>query len=128
MTERDYCEEALLLSGVHPEKCMKCGKCSGACPSYDEMEYHPHQFVDMVAKGKIKKLMESESLYHCLSCFVCVERCPRNVMPANLVEAVRTLRERSIGNDRLKPDDVAALLDEETPGQLLMAAFRKYSK
>ena len=27
---------------------MKCGKCSATCPAYDEMEYHPHQFVSMV--------------------------------------------------------------------------------
>ena len=36
------------ISGVNPRKCMKCGKCTASCPAYDEMEYHPHQFVDMV--------------------------------------------------------------------------------
>ena len=61
----------------YPLKCMRCGKCSGTCPSYDEMEYHPHQFVYMVEKGEIEKLMASKSLYKCLSCFACVERCPR---------------------------------------------------
>ena len=25
----------LEISGVNPRKCMKCGKCSGACPAYD---------------------------------------------------------------------------------------------
>ena len=33
------------ISGVNPRKCMKCGKCTAACPAYDEMDYHPHQFV-----------------------------------------------------------------------------------
>lgn len=28
------------IAGVNPRKCMKCGKCSGACPAYDEMDYH----------------------------------------------------------------------------------------
>lgn len=128
MNEQDLSREAVIIGGVHPERCMKCGKCSGACPSYNEMEYHPHQFVDMVSKGQIKKLMESESIYKCLSCFVCVERCPRNVFPANIVEAVRTLRERQQGQDRLTPDMIADIIDEDTPQQLLMAAFRKYSK
>ena len=31
---------------------MSCGKCSATCPAYDEMEYHPHQFVDMVENGQ----------------------------------------------------------------------------
>ena len=33
-----------ITSGVNVRKCMRCGKCSATCPSYDEMEYHPHQF------------------------------------------------------------------------------------
>ena len=69
-------EEILRMSGVHPEKCMRCGKCSGTCPAYSEMEYHPHQFVSMVDNGEIEPLLNSESLYKCLSCFACIERCP----------------------------------------------------
>ncbi|MDE6102196.1 MAG: 4Fe-4S dicluster domain-containing protein, partial [Ruminococcus sp.] len=82
-------EQVLRSSGVNVLKCMRCGKCSGTCPSYDEMEYHPHQFVYMVEKGDIETLMKSESIYKCLTCFACVERCPRSVEPAKVVEAVR---------------------------------------
>ncbi len=128
MTEYDLSLEAIRMSGVYPERCMKCGKCSGACPSYGEMEYHPHQFVDMISKGRIKELMESDSIYKCLSCFVCVERCPRNVFPANIVEAVRTLSERRQGADRISPDTLTEFIDGDTPQQLLMAVMRKYSK
>ena len=63
----DYKELVLTASGVNPLKCMRCGKCSGTCPSYDAMEYHPHQFVYMVEKGDIEKLMASKSIYTCLS-------------------------------------------------------------
>ena len=44
-------EQILRTSGVNVLKCMRCGKCSATCPSYDEMEYHPHQFVTMVQKA-----------------------------------------------------------------------------
>ena len=46
-------EQILRMSGVNPKKCMRCGKCSATCPAYDEMEYHPHQFVYMVESGDI---------------------------------------------------------------------------
>ena len=59
----DKKEEILRISGVNVRKCMRCGKCSGTCPSYDEMEYHPHQFVYMVESGDIEPLLKSESLY-----------------------------------------------------------------
>ncbi len=121
-------EQILRISGVNPLKCMRCGKCSATCPSYDEMEYHPHQFVYMVETGDIEPLLKSESLYKCLSCFACVDRCPRGVEPAKLIEAVRLCVIREKGGARLSPDDIPALLDDDIPGQALMSALRKYSK
>ena len=121
-------EELRRMSGVNPSKCMRCGKCSATCPAYDEMEYHPHQFVNMIESGDIEPLLDSDSLYKCLSCFACVDRCPRGVEPAKLIEAVRLSVIRKQGANHLKADDVPAMLDEETPQQLLMSAFRKYSK
>ena len=121
-------EELIRQSGVNPKKCMKCGKCSATCPAYDEMEYHPHQFVSMVESGDIEPLLNSESLYKCLSCFACIDRCPRGVEPAKLVEAVRLAAIRKQGENRMTANDVPALLDEDIPQQLLVSAFRKYSK
>lgn len=121
-------EQILLTSGVNVLKCMRCGKCSATCPSYDEMEYHPHQFVYMVEKGDIETLLKSESLYKCLSCFACVERCPRGVEPANVIEAVRLMQIRKQGENHLKADSVPDMLDEDLPQQAIVSAFRKYSK
>ena len=121
-------EQILRMSGAAVQKCMRCGKCSGTCPSYAEMEYHPHEFVYMVEKGDVEKLLKSESIYKCLTCFACVERCPRGVEPAKVIEAVRLEAIREQGKNHLKPDQIPELLDEETPGQLLMMALRKYAK
>ena len=121
-------EEILRISGVNTSKCMKCGKCSATCPAYNEMEYHPHQFVGMVETGDIEPLLNSESLYKCLSCFACVERCPRGVEPATLVEAVRLVATRRQGANHMKPDDLPAKLDEDLPQQAIVSAFRKYTK
>ena len=123
-------DDIISSSGVNPLKCMRCGKCSGTCPAYDEMEYHPHQFVYMVETGNIEPLMKSESLYKCLTCFACVDRCPRNVEPAKLVEAVRLAVIRQQGCNHLKPEQITKMigLDKELPHQAIVSAFRKYSK
>ena len=121
-------EQILRSSGSNVLKCMRCGKCSATCPSYDEMEYHPHQFVYMVEKGDIEKLMSSESLYKCLTCFACVDRCPRGVEPAKVVEAVRLAAVRRQGNNHLVPTDIPGMLDEDLPQQAIVTAFRKYTK
>ena len=121
-------EELLRISGVNPKKCMRCGKCSATCPAYDEMEFHPHQFVAMVEDGDIEPLLNSQSLYKCLTCFACVERCPRGVEPAKLVEAVRLVAIRRQGANHMKADDVPAKLTEDLPQQAIVSAFRKYAK
>ena len=130
MTEaqKDLKEQVLRMSGVDPGKCMTCGKCSGTCPAYDEMEYHPHQFVSMVKKGNIEPLMRSESLWQCLSCFACMERCPRGVEPAKLIEAVRLLVIREKGNNHLNAQEIPGKLDENIPQQAITSALRKYQK
>ena len=123
-------EQILRISGVNPLRCMRCGKCSATCASYEEMEYHPHQFVYMVETGDIEPLLNSESLYKCLSCFACVERCPRGVEPAKLVEAIRLIKIRQKDANRMTADDVppAAEADADLPQQAVVSAFRKYTK
>ena len=68
MNNQNMIETVTRISGVNPRKCMRCGKCSASCPAYDEMEYHPHQFVSMVENGRIEELLSSKGIYTCLSC------------------------------------------------------------
>ena len=41
-TEKKQAELIKEISGVNPLKCMKCGKCSASCPSFNEMDIKPH--------------------------------------------------------------------------------------
>ena len=124
----DMTETVKRISGVNPRKCMKCGKCSGACPAYDEMDYHPHQFVDMVENGRVEELMNARGIYMCLSCFACLERCPRGVEPAKLIEAVRLAVIRQQNKNHLKVEQIPPIVDEDLPQQAITSALRKYRK
>ena len=121
-------EQIKQISGVNPLKCMKCGKCSASCPSFNEMDIKPHQFVTYVINDDVEALAESKSAWKCLSCFACIERCPRNVKPGKLIDAARQIVLRQRGQEYLSPDEIPELLDDETPQQLLMSAFRKYRR
>ena len=121
-------EEIKQISGVNPLKCMKCGKCSASCPSFNEMDIKPHQFVTYVINDDVQALANSVSAWKCLSCFACIERCPRNVQPGKLIDAARQVLIRQRGQEGLSPNEIPALLDDETPQQLLMSAFRKYRR
>ena len=128
MTKTERIENLNRLSGTDVRKCMKCGKCSGRCPAFKEMDIKPHQFVTMLGQGKLEKLLESEAIWSCLSCMACVERCPRGVAPANVVEAVRDTVVRAQGANGIKAEDIPPIVDEFIPQQLLVSAYRKYNK
>lgn len=128
MKQQDMVQEVRRITGINPRKCMRCGKCSAACPAYGEMEYHPHQFVAMMERGAVEELMASRAIWNCLSCMACLERCPRSVEPARLVEAARLLVIRQAGKNHLLPDQIPARLDGEIPQQALVSALRKYGK
>ena len=88
------------ISGVNPLKCMKCGKCSATCPAFNEMDIKPHQFVTYV----------------------------QNVKPGKLIDAARQLVVREREQNYLTADEIPELLDEDTPQQLLVSAFRRYRR
>lgn len=127
-TVSSQAEKIKEISGVNPLKCMKCGKCSASCPAFDEMDIKPHQFVSYVQNENIEALVQSKSLWKCLSCFACVERCPRDVKPGKLIDAARQRVIRQRGQNYLTADEIPELLDEELPQQLLVSAFRRYRR
>ncbi len=128
MDKREILENVVRICGTDVKKCMKCGKCSGRCPAFDQMDIKPHQFVTYLASGQIDKLLDSKAIWYCLSCMACVERCPRGVAPQGVVEAIRTTVTRAQGANGLKAEDIPPIIDEQIPQQLLVSAYRKYNK
>ena len=96
--------------------------------AFDEMDIKPHQFVSYVISENIDALVQSKSLWKCLSCFACVERCPRDVQPGRIIDAARQLVVRQRGQAYLSADEIPELLDPELPQQLLVSAFRRYRR
>jgi heterodisulfide reductase subunit C len=121
-------QEVNFIGDVDVNRCMRCGKCSASCPAFKDMDLHPQKVVAMVADGDVDGLMEANALWRCLSCFMCVERCPRDVKPCNVIEAVKLIRIRQKGMNHMPQDDVPEMLDEELPQQAIVAAMRKYAK
>ncbi len=128
MDKLDLINHLKEISNTDVVKCMKCGKCSGRCPAFNDMDIKPHQFVSYLVSGNVEKLMESKAIWNCLTCMACVERCPRAVAPANVIEAVRTTITREQGKNGIKAEDIPPIIDENVPQQLLVSAYRKYNK
>jgi len=90
------------------------------------MDLRPHQFASFLVDKDVESMINSSSLWKCLSCFCCVERCPRDVKPAQLIEAARQMVIRAQGDDFIAPEQIPEMLADEMPQQLLVSVFRKY--
>jgi heterodisulfide reductase subunit C len=77
--------------GEHVLACIQCGTCSGSCPMAVNMEYPPRKIIAMVRAGMRDEVLSSNSMWFCLSCYLCTVRCPRGVKPTELAHALESL-------------------------------------
>ena len=84
-------EVAATPGGENIHACIQCGVCSGTCPAAGEMEYPPRKIIALIRAGMRNEVLSSNSMWHCLSCYLCTVRCPRDVKPTELAHALESL-------------------------------------
>jgi heterodisulfide reductase subunit C len=70
-------------------QCYQCGKCSVGCPTAPEMDLLPHQLVRLAVLGQTQRIVESKSIWLCLSCHTCGARCPNGIDVPGLLDPIR---------------------------------------
>jgi heterodisulfide reductase subunit C len=100
--------------GVAIASCLQCGTCSGGCTNIDLMDMSPRTLVLMVQRGEWEKVLKSNALWLCTSCYTCTARCPRGVRPSDVIEAVKAIAIRQgIKNDSTRFNQIFVELVEK---------------
>ncbi len=84
-------EVSAIPGGEHVNLCIQCGTCTASCPSATRWEYTPAEVIAMIRAGMRDEILSSSSVWHCLSCYFCTVRCPRDVKPTDLFHALEGL-------------------------------------
>ncbi|MGD8997452.1 MAG: (Fe-S)-binding protein [Anaerolineae bacterium] len=92
--------------------CIQCGKCTGGCPVARKTTLNIRTLIYHMLVDSDIDVRSHEELWDCTACFTCVERCPKDVEPAELVIA---LRGELVESGRVP----------ETLGAALMGIFRQ---
>ncbi|MCX6223267.1 MAG: 4Fe-4S dicluster domain-containing protein [Bacteroidia bacterium] len=90
-------------TGVIINKCYQCGKCSAGCPVAGEMDYSPSLVMRMLQTGdpaQLDKLLKSMSIWLCVSCEMCLTRCPMEIDIPTLMDYLRQVSVKAKKNHR----------------------------
>jgi heterodisulfide reductase subunit C len=73
-------------------RCFQCGTCTSDCPIARFSDtYRPRQIIRMTQLGLRDRVLKSDTLWLCASCFTCTDRCPQDVEVANVIRVLRNL-------------------------------------
>ena len=110
--QRSFKERVEELSGENLDLCFQCGACSGGCPMTQEMDLLPSKVIRMAQLG-LEEVLESTTIWTCMTCFSCEVRCPRGIDVANVMEALRQLvlrrKYNRVSLDELSPEELRTL-------------------
>lgn len=89
---RSFLEEIYAFPGAEAlRRCIQCGTCAGTCPNTNYMEHTPRQIVAMVRAGMKEQVLRSNSMWFCVSCYLCSLRCPRGVPLTDIMYSLKNL-------------------------------------
>lgn len=73
------------------ESCMQCGVCSGSCTMAHAMPESPRRLMAHLLAGDRDRVLSSESIWYCTSCYTCAVRCPQGINVTDVMMALRSL-------------------------------------
>ncbi|NIS70362.1 MAG: heterodisulfide reductase [Proteobacteria bacterium] len=76
-------------SGENFLTCYQCQKCSAGCPVAYAMDILPNQVIRMVQFGLKEKVLSSNTIWICASCYTCSVRCPNDIDIAKIMDVLR---------------------------------------
>ena len=90
-SNKDFSAEVKKLSGTISHMCYQCGTCTGSCPSAPRSSYRIRVFMRRAILGLEEEALSDPDLWLCTTCYSCSDRCPRDILPTDVIMAMRNL-------------------------------------
>lgn len=78
-------------SGTVAHICYQCGTCTGSCPSAPRSTYRIRNFMRRTNLGLKTVSLNDPDLWLCTTCYTCSDRCPRDLIPTDVIMAMRNM-------------------------------------
>lgn len=87
-------------TGQDALSCYQCGKCSAGCPIIKYMDLGPQRVLRAIQMGQKDLLLNSSTIWLCVTCQTCNTRCPRKIDIPRLMDSLRFLARQ----EKVKPN------------------------
>ncbi len=89
--DMDFSDAVERAGGDKIYRCIQCGTCTASCPSGRRTAFRTRQLIRRALLGFRENVLSDKDLWLCTTCFTCLERCPREVDPTDVILAMRNL-------------------------------------
>jgi len=77
--------------GEKIKECIQCGTCSASCPTSYAMDYTPREIIAAFRAGLLEKVLKSNTIWLCSSCYSCTVRCPSGIKLTDIMYELKRL-------------------------------------
>jgi len=102
-TSEKLAREVQELTGTDIRTCYQCGKCSAGCPVATHSDMGPRQIMHSVQIGEREQVLRCSGIWLCVGCEACSTRCPREVGPSHVIDALRQIALKEGYNEEVPP-------------------------
>ncbi len=72
--------------------CFACGTCSAGCPVREiDQKFNPRRIIRMILLGMRERVLQSDFIWLCSTCYTCYERCPQGVRFTDIMKALENM-------------------------------------
>ncbi|MHA1577595.1 MAG: CoB--CoM heterodisulfide reductase subunit C [Candidatus Thorarchaeota archaeon] len=93
--DKSFVEMIKKTGGPNIQSCYQCGTCSGSCPAGARTNYLVRAIIRKALLGLKEQCISDPALWFCTTCYTCVDRCPQDVSPTEVIKAIRCVAVQS---------------------------------
>ncbi len=110
-------------TGERLTNCYQCGKCTAGCPA--SMDPPPSVIIRKLQLGLFREVINEDSIWSCMGCLTCSERCPKNVSPAAIIEGLKLIHLRNM-DPRISAEELGQEFLTQSTQMAVVSGFRKF--
>jgi heterodisulfide reductase subunit C len=73
------------------KQCQQCGTCTGSCGTSHLMDFGPREVIAAFRAGMLDRVIKSNTIWLCTSCYYCTVRCPAGIKITDLMYELKRL-------------------------------------